>query len=117
MNPDVLCRFLLWSLAENYAFLQTWILAFVFARNGLRALHGGSVQIQKKLQGIAPGIGQRWVRCVVHGVVSPLAIMKAATGHGRNMRYSCLGLHTRGSKTCGEVSPEWPEALYEQASG
>ena len=40
MNPDVLCRFLLWSLAVNYAFLLTWFLAFVFARNGLRALHG-----------------------------------------------------------------------------
>ena len=40
MNPDVLCRFLLWSLAFNYAVLLVWFLAFVTARDALRRLHG-----------------------------------------------------------------------------
>jgi hypothetical protein len=37
MNPDVLPRFLLWSLAINYAVLLAWFLGFVFARH---RLHG-----------------------------------------------------------------------------
>ena len=40
MNPDFLFRFLLCSLAINYAILLTWFIAFVAARNWLRALHG-----------------------------------------------------------------------------
>ena len=40
MNSDFLVRFLLWSLAINYAILLTWFIAFVAARNWLRALHG-----------------------------------------------------------------------------
>ena len=40
MNSDFLFRFLLCSLAINYAILLTWFVAFVAARNWLRALHG-----------------------------------------------------------------------------
>ena len=40
MNPDFLFRFLLCSLAINYAILLIWFVAFVSARNWLRALHG-----------------------------------------------------------------------------
>ena len=40
MNPDFLFRFLLCSLAINYAILLTWFVAFLAARNWLRALHG-----------------------------------------------------------------------------
>ena len=40
MNPDFLFRFLLCSLAINYAILLIWFVVFVTARNGLRALHG-----------------------------------------------------------------------------
>ncbi|WP_313231442.1 DUF6868 family protein [Stenotrophomonas acidaminiphila] len=40
MDSDFLCRFLLWSLAFNYAVLLTWFLAFVTARDALRRLHG-----------------------------------------------------------------------------
>ena len=40
MNSDFLCRFLLCSLAINYAILLTWFVAFVAARNWLGALHG-----------------------------------------------------------------------------
>ena len=40
MNSDFLCRFLLCSLAINYAILLIWFVVFVTARNGLRALHG-----------------------------------------------------------------------------
>ena len=40
MNSDFLFRFLLCSLAINYAILLTWFVAFLAARNWLRALHG-----------------------------------------------------------------------------
>ena len=40
MNPDFLFRFLLCSLAINYAILLIWFVVFVTARKGLRALHG-----------------------------------------------------------------------------
>ena len=40
MNPDLICRFLLWSLAVNYGILLTWFLTFVFARDLMRRLHG-----------------------------------------------------------------------------
>ena len=40
MNPDFLFRFLLCSLAINYAILLIWFVVFVAARNWLRALHG-----------------------------------------------------------------------------
>ncbi len=40
MDSDFLCRFLLWSLAFNYAVLLAWFLAFVTARDALRRLHG-----------------------------------------------------------------------------
>ena len=40
MNPDFLFRFLLCSLAINYAILLIWFVVFVTARNWLRALHG-----------------------------------------------------------------------------
>ena len=40
MNSDFLLRFLLWSLALNYSILLIWFVAFVSARNQLRALHG-----------------------------------------------------------------------------
>ena len=40
MDSDFLCRFLLWSLAFNYAVLLVWFLAFVTARDALRRLHG-----------------------------------------------------------------------------
>jgi len=40
MDSDFLCRFLLWSLAFNYAVLLAWLLAFVAARGALRRLHG-----------------------------------------------------------------------------
>ena len=45
MNSDFLCRFLLWSLAINYAILMTWFVVFVTARNWLRALHGRWFQL------------------------------------------------------------------------
>ncbi|PWK81540.1 DUF6868 family protein [Fulvimonas soli] len=40
MNSDLPFRFLAWSLAANYLILLVWFLAFAFARNGLRRLHG-----------------------------------------------------------------------------
>ena len=40
MNSDFLFRFLLCSLAINYAILLIWFVVFVAARNWLRALHG-----------------------------------------------------------------------------
>ena len=40
MNPDFLFRFLLCSLAINYAILLIWFVVFVTARKGLRPLHG-----------------------------------------------------------------------------
>lgn len=40
MNYDSLCRFLLWSLAINYAVLLAWFFAFVFARNWMQKIHG-----------------------------------------------------------------------------
>ena len=40
MDHDALCRFLLWSLAFNYAVLLAWFLAFISARGTLRRLHG-----------------------------------------------------------------------------
>lgn len=40
MNLDFLCRFLMWSLAINYAILITWFLAFVVARDFMHRLHG-----------------------------------------------------------------------------
>jgi hypothetical protein len=45
MNFDFLYRFLLCSLAFNYLVLLTWFFAFVFARHGLRKLHGKWFQI------------------------------------------------------------------------
>lgn len=39
MSLDVVCRFLLWSLAINYAVLLAWFIAFVFARDRMRRLH------------------------------------------------------------------------------
>lgn len=45
MSPDFLCHFLLWSLAVNYAILLTWFVAFMAARNWLRALHGRWFQL------------------------------------------------------------------------
>lgn len=39
-DTDAICRFLLWSLAFNYLVLFVWFFAFVFARDGLRRLHG-----------------------------------------------------------------------------
>lgn len=40
MNLDLWCRFLLWCLVVNYAFLFAWFAAFVFARDWIRRLHG-----------------------------------------------------------------------------
>lgn len=40
MNDHPLFRFLLWSTLINYAVLIAWFLAFAFARDGLRKLHG-----------------------------------------------------------------------------
>lgn len=40
MNVDFAHRFLLWSLALNYAVLLVWFFAFVFARGWLQRLHG-----------------------------------------------------------------------------
>ncbi|MDO9102084.1 MAG: hypothetical protein Q7J20_04180 [Candidatus Nitrotoga sp.] len=40
MNSDFLCRFLLWSLAINYAVLLLWFSVFVFARSWMQKLHG-----------------------------------------------------------------------------
>ncbi len=40
MHVDFLCRFLLWSLAINYAILLVWFLALVVARPWIRRLHG-----------------------------------------------------------------------------
>jgi hypothetical protein len=40
MNFDLLPRFLLWSLAINYAVLLAWFLAFVFARSWMHRMHG-----------------------------------------------------------------------------
>lgn len=40
MNLDFLCRFLLWSLAINYAILLTWFFGFVFARDWMQQIHG-----------------------------------------------------------------------------
>lgn len=40
MNLDFLSCFLLASLAVNYAVLLSWFLAFVYARDFMRKLHG-----------------------------------------------------------------------------
>lgn len=40
MTYEFLCRFLLWSLAVNYAVLLIWFIAFVFAKSWIRTLHG-----------------------------------------------------------------------------
>lgn len=40
MDSDFLCRFLLWSLAFNYAVLLIWFIVFLSARGALRRLHG-----------------------------------------------------------------------------
>ena len=40
MDVDFLIRFLLWSLAANYAVVLAWFLAFVFARGWMQRLHG-----------------------------------------------------------------------------
>lgn len=40
MSPEFLCRFLLWSLAINYAILLMWFFSFVFARRWMQRLHG-----------------------------------------------------------------------------
>jgi hypothetical protein len=40
VDPDFIFRFLLATLAVNYAILLTWFLAFVFARDFMRKLHG-----------------------------------------------------------------------------
>jgi len=40
MNPDLLCDFLLWSLAVNYAILLTWFFLFAYARGFVRKIHG-----------------------------------------------------------------------------
>jgi len=40
MHSDFLCRFLLWSLAFNYAVLLAWVIFFISARGALRRLHG-----------------------------------------------------------------------------
>jgi len=40
VSTDFLCNFLLWSLAINYAVLLAWFLAFAFARNWMKRLHG-----------------------------------------------------------------------------
>ena len=40
MNSDFLSRFLLGSLAVNYGILLIWFLAFAFAKDWMRGLHG-----------------------------------------------------------------------------
>ena len=40
MPPETLSRFLLWSLAFNYAVLLFWFAAFILGRGWLRRLHG-----------------------------------------------------------------------------
>ena len=40
MTHALASQFLLWSLAFNYAVLLVWFFAFIFARDGLRRLHG-----------------------------------------------------------------------------
>jgi hypothetical protein len=45
MNLDLLPRFLLWSLAINYAVLLAWFLAFVFARGWMHRMHGRWFQL------------------------------------------------------------------------
>jgi len=40
MTLETLSRFLLWSMAFNYAVLFIWFFAFIFARGWLRGLHG-----------------------------------------------------------------------------
>lgn len=40
MHDDFLFHFLLWSTVVNYAILIVWFLAFVFARDWMRGLHG-----------------------------------------------------------------------------
>ena len=40
MSHDFICRFLLTNLAVNYAILMIWFIAFVFARDFVRKLHG-----------------------------------------------------------------------------
>lgn len=40
MSIEVLSRFLLWSVAINYAVLLIWFLVLVFTRNWVRTLHG-----------------------------------------------------------------------------
>jgi len=39
MNPEFLFRFLLWSLAVNYAILLTWFLGFMLLRDRMHGLH------------------------------------------------------------------------------
>lgn len=45
MDTDFLIRFLLWSLAFNYAVLLVWFGVFVFARDWLRGVHGRWFQL------------------------------------------------------------------------
>ena len=52
MNLDLLCRFLLITLAVNYAILLTWFMAFVFAHDFMRKLHGRWFDYQ------SPGLAQ-----------------------------------------------------------
>lgn len=40
MDIESISRFLLWSLAFNYAILFIWFFVFVFARGFIKGLHG-----------------------------------------------------------------------------
>ena len=114
MNPDFLCRFLLWSLGINYAILLTWFVVFVAARNWLRARIGAneSVVLLAETDGNAVGFTQLypmyssvqtariWVLNDLyvppdqrrHGVAK--ALLKAAIEYARNDGASRLQLET-----------------------
>jgi hypothetical protein len=45
MNDDLWSRFLLSSLLINYIILMIWFLAFIFARNWMKQVHGKWFQL------------------------------------------------------------------------
>lgn len=45
MNDDLWSRFLLSSLLINYIILMIWFLAFIFARDWMKQLHGKWFQL------------------------------------------------------------------------
>lgn len=45
MNGETLWSFLLYSTAINFSILLLWVIAFLFARDAIRSLHGRWFQL------------------------------------------------------------------------